>query len=111
MTSDDLARRYADAYTAFGPDTLRELPAPHLRLRQVNPGGYLNLDGADASIDTTADFLRFDSHCAATARANVVGHHIATAPPISLTAAGREYLRKHQEFVTVRNVAASFQRG
>ncbi len=88
MTGDDLAptRRYAEAYPAFDTDTLRELPAPHLRFRHVNPGGYLGLDSADDDID-------------------------GIASQISLTATGREFVREHQAFVTVEDVAVSFQRG
>jgi hypothetical protein len=114
MTDDyyaPVARRYTAAYAAFDTDTPRELPAAHLHLRQVDPSGYLGLDSADADIDGTADFRRgFDSRASA-ATADVIGDRIASAPQMSLTATGRDYLMEHQQFVTVENGAASFQRG
>lgn len=112
MTGGDLALARPDAQThpAFDTDTLRELPAPHLRLRHVNPGGgYLGLDAAD--IAGLAGFRRgFDSRRAAAARADGIGDPIRSASQISLTATGREFLREHQAFVTIEDVAASFQR-
>lgn len=48
-----IAPRYADAYAAFDTSELLDVLAPNLRFRQVNPGGYLELDSAQAYIDTT----------------------------------------------------------
>lgn len=97
-----LARRYAEAYAAFDIETLRSVLDPNLRFRQVNPGGYLTLDSADAYINATADCLTgFTHHAAATARAEPVGNRTATASRMTLIAHDNQYVMEHQEFVTV----------
>jgi len=104
MSEDEvaIARKYAEAYAAFDRDVLRAVLAPDLRFRQVNPGGYLTLTGAEAYLDATADFLQgFASHEPGGARAEPIGDRIATASRLLLHAGAQAYVMEHQEFVTV----------
>jgi len=84
-TTDPLTigRRYAGAYAAFDTSELLDVLAPNLRFRQVNPGGYLELDNAHAYVDATSQFLdSYDTHSSAGASAEPIGdrrshpHHL-----------------------------------
>jgi hypothetical protein len=63
-----IARRYANAYAAFDSAELLDVLAPDLRFRQENPGGYLEVNSAQAYVDGTKAFLDgYDTHAAITA--------------------------------------------
>jgi ubiquinone/menaquinone biosynthesis C-methylase UbiE len=97
-----VAQRYADAYAAFDTGELREVLAPNLRFRQVNPGGYLELDSAHAYIDATRQFLDgYGTHQSAGAVAEELGDRILTASRIELHRDRSRYLIQHSEIVTV----------
>jgi hypothetical protein len=97
-----VARRYAEAYAAFETSELRDVLAPNLRFRQVNPGGYLELDSPDAYIDATRQFLEsFDAHRSAGASAEELGDRILTTSRIQLHRDRSPYLMQHSEIVTV----------
>jgi SAM-dependent methyltransferase len=97
-----IARRYADAYAAFDTDELLDVLAPNLRFRQVNPGGYLELDSAHAYIDATSQFLdAYDTHRSAGASAEAIGDRILTTSRIRMHRAQRQYLMQHSEIITV----------
>jgi hypothetical protein len=103
-TTDPLAiaRRYADAYAAFDASELLDVLAPSLRFRQVNPGGYLELDSARAYIDATGQFLdTYDKHRSAGASAEEMGDRILTTSRIQLHRDHGQYLLQHSEIVTV----------
>ena len=103
-TTDPLtiARRYAGAYAAFDTSELLEVLAPNLRFRQVNPGGYLELDSAHGYIDATSQFLdTYDTHRSAGASAEQMGDRILTTSRIQLHTDRGQYLMQHSEIVTV----------
>jgi ubiquinone/menaquinone biosynthesis C-methylase UbiE len=103
-TTDPLAvaRRYADAYAAFDTSELADVLAPNLRFRQVNPGGYLELDSARAYIDATGQFLdTYDTHRSAGASAQQMGDRFLTTSRIQLHRDRGPYLMQHSEIVTV----------
>lgn len=98
----DIARRYANAYAAFDTAELRNVLAPDLRFRQVNPGGYLEVDSAQAYIDGTKAFLDgYDAHAAITATAEQLGDLVLTTSRMRLDQNGDRYLLQHSEIVTV----------
>jgi hypothetical protein len=97
-----IARRYAEAYAAFDVEQLLDVLAPDLEFRQVNPGGYLELERAQAYVDATQTFLdRYDSHAAAEATAAPIGDRILTTSRIEMVGSGERYLMQHSEIVTV----------
>jgi hypothetical protein len=97
-----VARRYADAYAAFDTEELLAVLAPGLRFRQVNPGGYLELDSAHAYIQATKTLLDgYDSHAAINATAEPIGDVVLTTSRMELDRAGSHYLMQHSEIVTV----------
>ena len=97
-----VARRYAGAYAAFDTSELLEVLAPDLRFRQVNPGGYPELESADAYIDATSQFLEtYDAHRSAGASAEEFGDRILTTSRIRLHRDRGQYLMQHSEIVTV----------
>lgn len=104
-TADDavaIARRYAEAYAAFDAPALADVLAPDLQFRQVNPGGYLQLDSAQAYIDATREFLDNFERCqAASASAESLGDRVATTSRLLLHQGHRAYLMQHSEVVTV----------
>ncbi len=60
--------------------------APNLRFRQVNPGGYLELDTAHAYIDATRQFLAaYDTCGSAGASAAEMGDRILTTSGMKCT--------------------------
>jgi hypothetical protein len=86
-TTDPLAiaRGYADGYAAFDTSELLAVLAPTLRFRQVNPGGYLELDTAHPYIDATRQFLdAYDTHRSAGASAEEMGDRILTTSRIQM---------------------------
>jgi hypothetical protein len=103
-TTDPLAvaGRYAGAYAAFDTSELLDVLASNLRFRQVNPGGYLELDSAHAYIDATRQFLdAYDIHQSAGASADEMGDRILTTSRIQLHRDQDQYLMQHSEIVTV----------
>lgn len=97
-----VARRYAEAYAAFDAAGLADVLAPDLQFRQVNPGGYLQLDSAQAYIDATRAFLDgFDRCQAAVATAEPLGDRVATTSRLLLHRGQQAYLMQHSEVVTV----------
>jgi hypothetical protein len=97
-----VARRYADAYAAFNTPELLAVLAPDLQFRQINPGGYLKLDSAQAYIDTTNEFLgAYDNHAASSASAERIGDVVVTVSRMELNRAGSRYVMQHSEIVTV----------
>ena len=103
-TADPLtvARRYATAYAAFDTNQLLDVLAPDLRFRQVNPGGYLELDSAHAYIDATRQFLDgYDTHRSAGVSAEEMGDRVVTSSRIQMERNHRRYLMQHSEIVTV----------
>ncbi len=98
----DIARRYANAYAAFDTAELRDVLAPNLRFRQVNPGGYLEVDSAQAYINGTKAFLDgYDAHAAITATAERLGDLVLTTSRMRLDQNGDRYVLQHSEIVTV----------
>ena len=62
MTSTDLARTYIEAFAARDYDRVRSLLADDFRLRDLSPGGFTQVDGADAAMSGLRAFLdRFAS--------------------------------------------------
>jgi SnoaL-like domain len=97
-----IARRYADAYAAFDTGELLDVLAPNLRFRQVNPGGYLELDSARAYVEATGQFLGgYDTHRSAGASAEKMGDLVLTTSRIQMHRADGQYLMQHSEIVTV----------
>jgi hypothetical protein len=97
-----VARRYAEAYAAFDTAELHAVLAPGLQFRQLNPGGYLELDTAQAYIDATSEFLdAYDNHAASSASAERMGDVVVTVSRMELDRAGSRYLMQHSELVTV----------
>jgi len=97
-----IGRRYAGVYAAFDTSELLDVLAPNLRFRQVNPGGYPELDSAAAYIDATRQFLdAYDVHRGAGATAEEVGDRILTTSRIQMHRDHRQYLMQHSEIVTV----------
>jgi ketosteroid isomerase-like protein len=60
--TNELARRYIDAFVARDYDLVRSLLADDFRLRDLSPGGFTQVDGADAAMEGLRMFLdRFAS--------------------------------------------------
>ena len=99
----EVARRYAEAYAAFDATALLDVLAADLAFRQVNPGGYLPLTGAQAYIDATRElFDSCDRWEAVAASAESVGDRVVTTSRMRLHAGGQTYVMQHSEVVTVR---------
>jgi hypothetical protein len=99
-----VARRYAEAYAAFDPPALLDVLATHLDFRQVNPGGYLHLDSAQAYVDATKEFLDNYEHWEPdSATAEDLGDRVMTTSRLRLHKGGATYLMQHSEVVTVAN--------
>jgi len=104
-TTDDpvgIARRYAKAYAAFDAAALLDVLAADLQFRQINPGGYLRLDSAQAYVDATREFLdSFERWEAVSATADLLGDRVATTSRMRLHDRNFTYLMQHSEVVTV----------
>jgi hypothetical protein len=60
--TNELARQYIDAFVARDYDLVRSLLADDFRLRDLSPGGFTQVDGADAAMEGLRMFLdRFAS--------------------------------------------------
>ena len=57
MDSPELARRYLDAFVARDYDGARPLLADDFCLRDLSPGGFTQVDGADAAMVGLREFL------------------------------------------------------
>jgi hypothetical protein len=90
-----IARRYANAYAAFDSAELLDVLAPDLRFRQVNPGGYLEVNSAQAYVDGTKAFLDgYDTHAAITATAERLGDLVLTTSRMRLNQNGDQQPRR-----------------
>jgi SnoaL-like domain len=98
-----IARRYAQAYAAFDTDELLAVLAPDVQFRQVNPGGYLQLDSVQAYVNATKEFLDNFERCeAASATAEAFGDRVCTTSRLRLYQGQRTYLMQHSEIITIR---------
>lgn len=107
-TNDPLAvaRPYATAYASFDASELLDVLAPSLRLRHVNPSGYLELHSAHAYVDATRQFLdTYDTYRSVGASAEAMGDRILTtsritthqdAPAVPHAALGDRHSRRRQ---------------
>jgi hypothetical protein len=96
-----VARRYASAYAAFDTSELLDVLALNLRFRQVNPGGYLQLDSAHAYIEATRQFLdAYDTHRSAGASAEEMCDRILTTSRIQMHRHHNPYLMQQSETLT-----------
>lgn len=97
-----VARRYAEAYSAFDEPRLLDVLASDLEFRQVNPGGYLHLHSASAYVDATREFLdTFDRCEAVSASAEPLGDRVATTSRLRLVVDDQAYVMQHSEIVRV----------
>ena len=99
-----LARRYARAYAAFDVDVLREILDPVLCLRQINPGGFLPMTGAETYIAATGDLLLgFTDHRKESCGARRIGDVYVTESCMRLASGSSTYLLQHREVVTIEH--------
>ena len=57
MSPPELARRYLDAFVARDYDGVRSMLADDFCLRDLSPGGFTQVDGADDAIVGLREFL------------------------------------------------------
>lgn len=92
----EVARRYAQAYAAFDVPALLDILAPHLRFRQANPGGYLELDSAQEYVEVTREFLdTFDHRQPDHTDAEPLGDLAATSSRMLLRRGDQDYVMQH----------------
>jgi ketosteroid isomerase-like protein len=98
MTNADLAHRYIAAFAARDYDAVRALLADDFRLRDLSPGGFTQVDGADAALAGLRMFLdRFASVEVAEAEAHEIADvtYLRARVRFVEPAAGERFFEQH----------------